>query len=101
MKPIRLQKNGDDGIITIGEYIKIMQPWTYINLKLLCGKLLLAEKVIDVTKQIAEKTRDITEQILAAADVSEIDKQYARIMQERPFPGRGGLLRGEKEEALY
>jgi len=32
---------------------------------------------------------------------NEIFENLARIMAERPKPGRGGLLPGESEDALY
>lgn len=47
-----------------------------------------------------DKLKDVTDRILAAADISGVDKRYQRIMQERPKSGRGGLLPGEKEGDL-
>lgn len=73
-------------IITIGEYVAVMNPETYRRLK-----AIMTKKVI----------KDITNEILAAADVTGRDKYYETVMKERPKPGRGGLLPKEKESALY
>jgi hypothetical protein len=78
-----------EGIITIGEYVEFMQPWTYRMLKLMPR-----------IQPLINKAKDITEQILQAADVSGEAKHYAKLMQERPLPGRAGLLPGEREDAL-
>ncbi|NLU09426.1 MAG: hypothetical protein GXW90_00500 [Tepidanaerobacter acetatoxydans] len=47
-----------------------------------------------------DKLKDVTDRILAAADVSGVDKLYAAVMTERPKGGRGGLLPWEGEDAL-
>ena len=72
-------------IITIGEYIQQRQPKVF--------KILY--------KRFKLHLRDVTELILVAADISGADKQYQYFMQERPKPGRGGLLPWEKEEELW
>lgn len=88
------EKNAE--IITVGEYIAYKQPEIYKNLK----------KYRDYVKQqrsskfAKERIRDITEQILKAAEVRGKDKSYVAIMTERPKPGRGGLLPGEKAEQV-
>jgi len=74
-----------EALITVGEYIRQLQPDIF---QLLCQKFNFCAK-------------DITQKIIAAVNVVERDKQYARIMQERPKPGRGGLLPGEGEDALW
>lgn len=73
-------------IITIREYVAVMNPETYRRLK-----AIMTKKVI----------KDITNEILAAADVTDRDKYYETVMKERPRPGRGGLLPGEGEEDLW
>ena len=87
MKYIQIQRSSYEGIITIGEYLKLRQLNTYIALHLMM-------------REMSKRSKDVTEQIIAAADVSGASKHYARIMQERPLPGRGGLLPGEKEDVL-
>jgi hypothetical protein len=97
MKYIRLQRSHYEGIIAIGEYIQETEPNIYLRLK-----LFEVSMYFKITAKIAaERIRDVTEQVLQAADISSKNKFYARLMQERPLPGRGGLLRGEKEGALY
>lgn len=72
-------------LITIGEYIKAMQPEIFTTLK---------------GSTYSPKLRDVTSAVLQAADIPIKSKEYVRLMQERPLPGRAGLLPGEKEEAL-
>jgi hypothetical protein len=72
-------------IITLGEYLQQRQPKVF--------KILY--------KRFKLHLRDVTELILVAADISGADKQYQYLMQERPKPGRGGLLPWEKEEELW
>jgi len=74
-----------EALITVGEYIRQLQPDIF---RFLCQKFNICAK-------------DIKQQIIAAVNIVERDKQYARIMQERPKPGRGGLLPGEGEDALW
>jgi|LSQX01.2.fsa_nt_gb hypothetical protein len=88
MRYILLQQRSKN-IITIGEYIKEQQPKVFMLLQFLKQKAVRAAG------------RDVTELILTAADVRGADKQYQHLMQERPRPGKGGLLPGEKEEDLY
>ena len=85
MKYTQIQRGNIESIITIGEYIQATAPEIFMRLH---------------TIFMAVRVRDITETVLAAADVDGMDKYYQRIMQERPHPGRGGLLPGEGEEAL-
>lgn len=85
MKYTRIQRITTENFITIGEYIQQSQPSIFQELY---WKFKLYVK-------------DVTELILTAADVRGADKQYQHLMQERPRPGRGGLLPGEKEEDLY
>jgi len=83
MRYIQMARKSQN-IITIGEYIHQRQP-----------------KVFKVLyKRFKLHLKDVTELILVAADISGADKQYQYLMQERPRPGRGGLLPGEKEEDL-
>jgi len=82
VKYTRIQRRTTENFITIGEFLQESQP--NILQKLYRGFRL----------------KDVTELILAAADVSGRDKQYQYLMQERPHSGRGGLLPGEKENAL-
>lgn len=84
MKYTQIQRKSQD-FITIGEYIKETQLSVYRRLY----------------KEFKLYIKSITELVTAAADVSGIDKQYARLMEERPKGGRGGLLPGEKEEELH
>ena len=72
-------------IMTIGEYIQQRQPKVFTIL----------------FKRFKLHLKDVTELILVAADISGADKQYQYLMQERPKPGRGGLLPWEKEEELW
>ena len=83
MKYTRFQRRTTENFITIGEFLQESQP--NILQKLYRGFRL----------------KDVTELILTAADVRGANKQYQHLMQERPRPGRGGLLPGEKEEDLY
>lgn len=83
MKYTRIQRRTTENFITIGEFLQESQP--NILQKLYRGFRL----------------KDVTELILAAADVSGVDKRYQYVMQERPKPGRGGLLPGEGDEALH
>ena len=85
MKYTQIQRGNIESIITIGEYIQETAPEIFMRLH---------------TIFMAVRVRDITETVLAVADVDGMDKYYQRIMQERPHPGRGGLLPGEGEEAL-
>lgn len=41
-----------------------------------------------------------TKAIRKLMGIATLTKEYVRLMQERPLPGRAGLLPGEKEEAL-
>jgi hypothetical protein len=84
MRYIQMARKSQN-IITIGEYIHQRQPKVF--------KILY--------KRFKLHLRDITELILVAADISGADKQYQYLMQERPKPGRGGLLPWEKEEDLW
>ena len=84
MKYTRIQREDTGSFITIGEYIQATAPKIFMRL---CVMLTV-------------RVRDITEAVIAAADVDSVDKYYKRIMQERPKPGRGGLLPGEGDEAL-
>jgi len=79
-----IQREDANLFITIGEYIQATAPEIFMRL---CAMLTVG-------------ARDVTEIVLAAADVDGMDKYYQRIMQERPHPGRGGLLPGEGEEVL-
>ncbi len=85
MKYTRIQRRSTEEFITIGDYIQQSQPSIFQELY---WKFKLYVK-------------DVTELILTAADVRGADKRYQHLMQERPRPGRGGLLPGEKEEDLY
>ncbi len=71
MRYIQIQRSNYEGIITIGEYLKIRQPNTYIALHLMMWEM--GKRIIDVT-----------EQVIAAADVSGKDKFYDSIMREIP-----------------
>ena len=84
MRYIQMARKSQN-IITIGEYIQQRQPKVF--------KILY--------KRFKLQLKDVTELILAAADISGADKQYQYLMQERPKPGRGGLLPWEKEEELW
>lgn len=85
MRYIFLQQRSED-IITIEEYIKMNQPEIYMLL---------------LRFRLNKRKIDVTERILMAADVTGIHKKYKYIMEERPKGGRGGLLKGEKEEELW
>lgn len=85
MKYTRIQRRDYGEFVTIGEYIKERQPNIFQKLY----------------RKFKLYIKDVTDRILAAADVSGVDKRYQYIMQERPHSGRGGLLPGEKEEDLY
>ena len=84
MRYIQMARKSQN-IITIGEYIHQRQPKVF--------KILY--------KRFKLHLKDVTELILVAADISGADKQYQYLMQERPKPGRGGLLPWEKEEELW
>ena len=85
MRYTKIQRNHTEDFITIGEYIKERQPNIFQELY----------------RKFKLYVKDVTELILTAADVRGADKQYQHLMQERPRPGKGGLLPGEKEEDLY
>lgn len=85
MRYIQLQRKSQS-IMTIGEYLKEEQPKIYMQFV----KFMKTKRKIDVT-----------ERVLAAADVTGALKKYKYIMEERPKGGRGGLLKGEKEEELW
>lgn len=85
MKYTQIQRRITEEFITIGEFLQESQP--NILQKLYRGFRLYI--------------KDVTELVLAAADVSGADKLYQYLMQERPKPGRGGLLPGEGDENLY
>lgn len=80
-----IQREDTGSFITIGEYIQATAPKIFMRL---CAMLIV-------------RVRDVTEIVIAAADVSGADRYYQHIMQERPHPGRGGLLPGEGEDVLY
>ena len=84
MRYIQMARKSQN-IITIGEYLQQRQPKVF--------KILF--------KRFKLHLKDVTELILVAADISGADKQYQYLMQERPKPGRGGLLPWEKEEELW
>ena len=84
MRYIQMARKSQN-IITIGEYIHQRQPKVF--------KILY--------KRFKLHLKDVTELVLVAADISGADKQYQYLMQERPKPGRGGLLPWEKEEELW
>ena len=85
MKYTRFQRRTTENFITIGEFLQESQP--------------------DIFQKLYRKfklyIKDVTDRILAAADVSGVYKRYQYVMQERPKPGRGGLLPGEGEEDLW
>lgn len=81
-----IQRKQHEPIGTIGEYIQLTDPEAYAKLVSFIGR---------------SKMRDITELVIAAADISGASKYFQRVMTERPRPGRGGLLPGENEGALY
>lgn len=84
MKYTRFQRRTTENFITIGEFLQESQP--------------------DIFQKLYRKfklyIKDVTDRILAAADVSGVYKRYQYVMQERPKPGRGGLLPGEGEDTL-
>lgn len=82
MKYTRIQRRTTENFITIGEFLQESQP--NILQKLYRGFRLYI--------------KDVTELVLTAADVRGADKRYQHLMQERPKPGRGGLLPGEGED---
>ena len=85
MKYTRIQRRSTEEFITIGDYIQQSQPNIFQKLY----------------RKFKLYIKDVTDRILAAADVSGVDKRYQYVMQERPKPGRGGLLPGEGEEDIY
>lgn len=85
MKYVYIQINCE-AFITVGEYVEVTDPKTYRKLK---------------TIRVKKTTMDITNEVLTAGDVTGRDRYYETIMKERPKPGRGGLLKNEKESALY
>jgi len=85
MKYTRIQRRDYGEFVTIGEYIKERQPNIFQKLY----------------RKFKLYVKDVTELILTAADVRGADKRYQHLMQERPRPGRGGLLPGEGEKDLY
>lgn len=93
MRYIQLERRGHS-IITIEEYLKEMQPYTLRRLKIEIA-------AYEFVERFRNRFKDVTEEVLAAAHVFGKDKLYAAIMQERPKPGRGGLLPGEGEEELW
>ena len=84
MKYTQIQRRTTENFITIGEFLQESQPNIFQKLY----------------RKFKLYVKDVTELILTAADVRGADKRYQHLMQERPRPGRGGLLPGEKEEDL-
>ncbi len=76
-------------LITVEELIAHLQPEVYRALRKRYRWPAVAS------------TPALIEMPLEAAYLSGVDKYYAKVMQERPMPGRGGLLPGEREEELY
>ncbi len=68
-------------MLTLGEYISATQPKEYA---ILLGRVALQKPA----------AREIT---LEAAEATGF---WARLLTERPRPGRGGLLKGERGNAL-
>mgnify|MGYP000586462887 CR=1 FL=1 len=96
MKYTQIQRKPTDGFITIGEYIQETNPRLYEEINMLKITLILQEPI----ETFVSKLKDVTETVLTAADISGADKLYQYLMQERPKPGRGGLLPGEGDEAF-
>ncbi|HHW03397.1 MAG TPA: hypothetical protein GXX35_11435 [Thermoanaerobacterales bacterium] len=94
MKYLKLQRKNYGVMITIGEYIKITDPVIYDELI-----TFMAIEIIQKT-EAWKRLSDITNIVLQTAEVYGEDKFYEKIMQERPKPGRGGLLLGEGDDAL-
>ncbi len=86
MRYAYIQRKQYEPLCTIGEYIQLTDPEVYAKLVSFIGR---------------SKMQDITELIIEAADIFGASKYFQRVMTERPMPGRGGLLPGENEGALY
>ena len=84
MRYTRIQRDEYEPITTIGEYIQATAPGVY------------AQLLAMMMREVA-----VNSIVLAANRLREIKENIVRIMTERPKPGRGGLLPGEEEEALY
>ncbi len=97
MKYTQIQRKPTDGFITIGEYIQETNPRLYEEINMLKITLILQEPI----ETFVSKLKDVTETVLTAADISGADKLYQHLMQERPRPGKGGLLPEEGEEDIY
>jgi len=95
MKYTQIQRKPTDCFITIGEYIQDTNPRLYEEINMLKITLILQEPI----ETFVSKLKDVTETVLTAADISGADKLYQYLMQERPKPGRGGLLPGEGDDA--
>lgn len=70
---------GSENVFTIGEIIRYKQPSIFERIM----KLFFIPEII--IKPI----------------ITESTKELERIMQERPKPGRGGLMKGESELELW
>lgn len=92
MKYIHIVRADYGQIITIGEYLQETQLYTYIKLK---------KYFLDNEVNKSPGLLDVTEFVASASDVYGLDKFYYDLMIERPKPGRGGLLPGEKGEVLW
>ena len=82
MRYLRIVRKNEQKVITIGDYIEINQPEIY-------------EKLLHWKRTSREaRIKDVTKQVLEA---SKAEGYWARLQNEPPKPGRGGVLPWEKE----
>ena len=96
MKYTWIQREDTDSFITIGEYILETDPETF---KEIC-KMYVIKLFVDTTQCINKYLPKMFSE-LCKKITSISTREIEHLMQERPKPGRGGLLPGETEEDLY
>lgn len=97
MKYTRMQREDTESFITIGEYVFETDPEAF---RKLC-KIYLGIGNLDIGRFANTSQRLIKLFTDFRVQVETISTRLIeRLIQERPKPGRGGLLPGEGEEAL-
>lgn len=97
MKYAYIQREYSEPFITIGEYIFETDPETFT---LLC--MLSCTAYPEIRQFIKEGQKLMKAFVSFNTQLQTISTKFIEhLMQERPKPGRGGLLLGEGEEVLY
>lgn len=90
MRYLRIIQKSEQKFVTIGDYINENQPEIYEKL-LHWNRTCRDKRAEEFAKA---RVKDITEQVLQA---SKAEGYWARLQNEPPKPGRGGILPWEKE----